>query len=61
MLFRSHIVFLGSAIINRVLEYGIVATIGNDHTLYKDQFTDKSIVTKYRDLISSELGLQKTD
>lgn len=37
----EHIVFLGSATINKVLKNGLKETLGNDLHLYKDRFSPK--------------------
>lgn len=34
----THLVFLGSGMRNRVMQYGIRSVIGNDYILYKDRF-----------------------
>ena len=43
----EHIVLLGRATVNQVLDNGIIATIGTDYLLYKDRFTRPEDVDIY--------------
>lgn len=54
----EHIVFLGSATVNRVLDYGVLNTLGNDLKLYVDRLSSKE-ADIYRDDIIAFLKDEK--
>ena len=54
----EHIVFLGSATLNRVLNYGVLNTLGNDLKLYPDRLSSPE-ADIYRDDIIAFLKDEK--
>lgn len=54
----EHIVFLGSATLNKVLKYGVQNVLGNDLMLYSERFSPKD-ADMYRQRITAFLTDEK--
>ncbi|MCD8172664.1 MAG: hypothetical protein LUD76_04265 [Alistipes sp.] len=54
----EHIVFLGSAMLNKVLKYGVQNVLGNDLMLYSEKFTPKD-AEMYRERITAFLKTEQ--